>query len=154
MKRAIVAAAAVVVSMMGLGAWAVTAQASSSGNETFTLEAHQTSFHVVDAPPKGDSAGDSGTLAGNLSRDGEPVGKYLGSCVQIDAEGHSQCQFSFALPEGQLVIMSGYGPGINGNRVAREAIVGGTGHYAQARGYTVGRETGRNNGEEVIHLRD
>ena len=74
--------------------------------------------------------------------------------MQIDANNHSQCTFSFALPEGQLVIAAGYGPGINGDDITQEPIVGGTGDTAKAGGYAEGRETGQDTIEEVIHLQD
>lgn len=151
MKKAIVAGAAVVVVMVGLGGWAVASQASGS-SRTFTLEGHQTTLQVVDQAPTGDSGGDIGVLAGDLSRDGKPAGKYQGYCVQIDATNHSQCTFTLALPEGQLVIATGYGPGINGDEVTQEPIVGGTGAYAKARGHAEGRETGPDTIEETIHL--
>jgi hypothetical protein len=151
MKKAIVAGAAVVVAMAGLGGWAMASQASSSAR-TFTLEGHQTTMHVVDAAPTGDSAGDVGVLAGDLTRDGKPAGKYQGYCVQIDANDHSQCTFTLGLPEGQIVIETGYGPGINGDEVTQEPIVGGTGAYAKARGHGEGRETGPDTIEETIHL--
>jgi hypothetical protein len=154
MKRAIVAVTAVVVLLVGLGAWAVASQTSPAATKTFTLEGHQTAFQLVDQAPTGDSGGDMGVLAGDVSRDGKPVGKYQGYCVQIDADNHSQCTFTFALPEGQLVIVAGYGPGINGDDVTQEPIVGGTGDYAKARGHAEGRETGQDTIEEVIHLED
>lgn len=152
MKRAFLFAAPAVVMLVGVGAWAATSEASSSDAKTFALEGQQTILHVVDQAPTGDSAGDIGVLGGDLTRNRKPAGKYQGYCVQIDADNHSQCQFTFALPEGQLVIVTGYGPGINGDEVTREAIVGGTGAYAKARGYAEGRETGEGTIEEIIHL--
>ena len=151
MKRTVVVAAAAVALMMGLGAWSVQSRASDEG-KTFTLEGRQAGFHVVDAAPTGDSAGDLGTLAGELSRNGTRVGKYQGYCVQLDADGHSECQFTLVLPAGQIVLASGFGPGINGDAVTHEPIVGGTGDYAKARGYAEGRETGEDTIEYRVHL--
>jgi hypothetical protein len=153
-KRAIVAAGSAVVLTVGLGAWAITSQASPFGKKTFTLEGHQTTVQLVDQAPTGDSGGDIGVLAGDLTRDGQPAGKYQGYCVQIDTDNHSQCTFTYALPEGQLVIATGYGPGINADDVTQEPIVGGTGTYTKARGHAEGHETGQDTFEEVIRLED
>ena len=152
MKRAIVAAVAVGVVLAGLGVWVAVGSASPSKKKSFTLEAHQTAMHVVDQEPTGDSAGDFGVLAGDVTRDGQPAGHYQGYCVQIDANGHSQCTFTVALPEGQLQIASGYGDGINGDDVAQDPIVGGNGAYANVRGTADGRETGPDTLEWTTHL--
>jgi hypothetical protein len=152
MRRALTAAAAVaVLTAGGIGTWAIAAGANDGGR-TFTLQLHQTAFHVVDQNPTGDSAGDSGVLAGDISRDGKPAGKYQGYCVQIDATGHSECSFTLALPAGQLAIASGYGPGVNGDDVVQDAIIGGTGAYSKARGYADGRETSDDTIVETVHL--
>ncbi|HVW82191.1 MAG TPA: hypothetical protein VHB69_14760 [Mycobacteriales bacterium] len=77
------------------GVIGVTAASSASATtaETFTLIGHVKSEHIVDQGPKGDSAGDYGTISGSLFRDGKHVGRYLGVCTQFDAKGHSICQF-------------------------------------------------------------
>jgi hypothetical protein len=93
-----------------------------------------------------------GVLAGTLSEHGKHVGRYQGYCVQIDGNGHSQCTFTLALPAGQVVIETGYGAGVNGNKTTHEPIVGGTGTYSTARGFAVGQETGRTTIKEVLHL--
>lgn len=126
--------------------------ASGSATETFTLIGHETAFHIVDNGPKGDSANDIGTMSGTLFRDGRHVGRYLADCIQTDGSGHSLCRFVLALPGGLLVLETGYGTGVNGDRLVHEAIVGGTGTYAGATGYTDGTETGRTTIKEVIHL--
>lgn len=143
MKRAVVGALTVgVVAIAGLTFWVANGSAAPAKKKDFTLDAHQTSMQVVDQAPTGDSAGDFGVLAGDLNRDGQPAGHYQGYCVQIDTNGHSECTFTLALPEGQLQIVSGYGDGINGADVAQDPIVGGTGAYAKVRGYADGQETG------------
>ncbi len=152
MRRALIAAASVAaLAVAGLGSWAVAAGANDGGR-TFTLQLHQTAFHVVDQAPTGDSAGDSGVLAGDISRDGQPAGTYQGYCVQIDGAGHSECSFTLALPAGQIALASGYGPGVNGDDVVQDAIVGGTGAYSKARGYADGRETSDDTIVETVHL--
>jgi hypothetical protein len=108
--------------------------------------------HIVDTAPKGDSAGDFGTLKGTLSRNGKRVGHYLGQCTQFDGHGDSVCQFVFALSDGQIDIEAAYGKGLNGSRTVHDAVVGGTGAYAGATGYGVGQETGRTTLKETLHL--
>ncbi len=147
------ASAAVVVATGGVaGGWAAASSASTPLAGSFTLRAHQTSFHIVDTGKRGDSAGDFGTLTGKLFNSGHQVGRYVGQCVQMDGRGHSLCNFVFALPTGQLDIEAAYGRGLNGNRRTHDAVVGGTRTYATARGDAVGRETGATGFIEVVHL--
>lgn len=153
--RRIIATALVGLAAAAGGIGLTTASNAAAGTtETLTLIGHLKSQHIVDNGKKGDSAGDVGTLSGTLSRDGKSVGRYLGVCTQLNARGRSVCQFVFALPHGQLEIQSGYGAGVNGNRVVRDAIIGGTGAYAGARGDAAGQETGRTTIKEVLHIQD
>jgi hypothetical protein len=62
----------------------------------------------------------------------------------------SQCSFTLGLPDGQILIQAAYGPGFNTGAVAREAIVGGTGAYAGARGQ--GRDRELSNTNLAFHL--
>jgi hypothetical protein len=62
----------------------------------------------------------------------------------------SQCSFTLGLPDGQILIQAAYGPGFNTGAVAREAIVGGTGAYAGARGQ--GRDRELSNSKLAFHL--
>jgi hypothetical protein len=149
-----VATTGIAALLVGVGVSADTSHASSPSQRLITLIGHQKSFHIVDNAPAGDSAGDAGVLAGTLSQHGKHVGRYQGYCVQIDSRGHSQCTFTYALPKGQIVIEVGYGPGVNGNNTTHEPVVGGTGHYAKARGYATGRETSQTTIKEVIHLQN
>ena len=152
MRRTIATALFGLAATTGVVGVTTASSASGSSTETFTLIGHEKAFHVVDNGRKGDSAGDDGTIAGTLNRDGKQVGRYLAECVQTDGSGHSLCRFALALPGGQLVLETGYGKGVNGNKVVHEAIVGGTGTYAGASGYTDGTETGRTTVNWVIHL--
>lgn len=152
MRRIIATAVTGLAASAGVIGVTTASGATGSTTQSFTLVGHVKAEHVVDTGRKGDSAGDFGTISGTLSRDGKKVGRYLGICTQFDGQGHSLCHFVFALPEGQLEVQSAYGTGFNGNRVVRDAIVGGTGAYAGATGEGVGRETGRTTIKEVIHL--
>lgn len=50
--------------------------------------------------------------------------------------------FVLGLRDGQIILTSGYGPGLNTGAVAHEAITGGTGAYQNARGQGDDREVG------------
>jgi hypothetical protein len=114
--------------------------ASGATTTTLDLTGTITSFHVaLDAKPAGQSPGDIGYLVGNLFKDGKPYGRFQGVCTQFPHSG-SQCSFSLGLPAGQILLQSAYGAGFNTGSVAREAINGGTGAFASARGQGIDRE--------------
>jgi len=119
---------------------AVNAGASGSGTRVLDLTGTVITDHVTfDAAPKGMSPGDVGYVVGKVFRAGKPYGRYQGTCTQLPSSS-SLCSFSLGLPDGQLLIQSAYGPGFNTGSVAREAVVGGTGAYAGARGQGIDRE--------------
>lgn len=129
---------------------AVTSTAASRGGKTLDLTGTVTGFHVaLDAKPAGQSAGDIGYETGNVFAHGKRVGRFQGVCTQLPRQS-SQCSFTLGLPGGQILIESGYGPGFNTGSVAREAIVGGTGTYAGARGE--GRDRELSNTKLAFHL--
>ena len=139
---AFLAAAAAVV--------AVTSTAASGAGTTLDLRGVVTGFHVaLDATPTGQSAGDIGYETGNLSAHGKRIGRFQGVCTQLP-HGSSQCSFTLGLPNGQILIEAAYGPGFNTGSLAREAIVGGTGKYAGARGQGLDREL--SNTKLAFHL--
>lgn len=155
MKRIILVAAATAAVAVPVGAVILANTDSASAEESFVLDLKQIPAHVVDEAPTGDmpTPGDIAMLTGVVSRDGREVGKSQGVCFTITAEGGSQCSFTVTLPDGQLQILAGYGPGINadGPKV-REPIVGGTGKYAGVHGYSDGEETGDDTARETVHL--
>jgi hypothetical protein len=151
MRRVIATAVTGLAATAGVIGVTTASNATGSTTQTLTLVGHVKAMHIVDNGKKGDSAGDVGTISGTLSRGGKQVGRYLAVCTQFDARGHSICQFVLALPDGQLEIQSGYGKGLNGNRLVHDAIIGGTGAYAGATGDATGTEGGRTF-KEVIHL--
>lgn len=113
---------------------------ASNGGKTLDLTGTVTGFHVaLDASPAGQSPGDIGYEIGTLARRGKRIGRFQGVCTQLP-HSSSQCSFTLGLPHGQIVIQAGYGPGFNAGAVALEAIVGGTGAYAGARGQGRDRE--------------
>jgi hypothetical protein len=103
---------------------------------------------TLDVAPKGDSAGDMGIKSGTLYRNGKRAGRYEGMCVLLPRHG-SLCSFTLSLAGGQILLQSGYGPGLNDGAVVREPIVGGSGSYVGARGQGIDREQGR---KDIFHL--
>ncbi len=143
-----VAGAAVVISLI---AWTVQSNAQDrKGNMIFDLR--QTTEHVVDQAPTGDSPGDTAVLAGDLLRGGEKAGQYQGYCVYITSGANSQCTFTLALPDGQLVLSTGYGAFNGETPPSRDPIVGGSGAYSKARGYAEGRESDEGGIRYVLHV--
>lgn len=140
MKRTAAVGAAGAAVVMALAAWSVQSNAEDrKANMIFDLR--QTAEHVVDQAPAGDSAGDTAVLAGDLIRGGEKAGQYQGYCVYITSGANSQCSFTLALPDGQIVLSTGYGS-FNGETMpSRDPIVGGSGTYSKARGYAEGTES-------------
>ncbi|MGH9153788.1 MAG: hypothetical protein ACRD03_15620 [Acidimicrobiales bacterium] len=149
-KRAVAAAGIVAVIAAVLIAWAV--QASSDSKRSFTLDGKVTAYDAVDLAPSGDSPGDLGVLAGDLTRDGNAAGTYQGYCISITDPSNSQCSFTLALDDGQIVISTGYGEFNGAEDTSRDPIVGGTGAYSDARGWAEGKETGEETVRYVIHL--
>ncbi len=151
MKRTAAIGAAGAAVVMSLAAWSVQSNAEDrKANMTFDLR--QTTEHVVDQAPPGDSAGDTAVLAGDLIRGGEKVGQYQGYCLYITSGANSQCSFTLALPDGQLVLSTGYGS-FNGETMpSRDPIVGGSGTYSKARGYAEGTESDEGGLRYVLHV--
>ena len=151
MKLTTVIGAAGAAVVMSIAAWSVQSNAEDrKANMTFDL--HQTAEHVVDQAPAGDSAGDTAVLAGDLLRGGEKAGQYQGYCVYITSGANSQCSFALALPDGQIVLSTGYGS-FNGETMpSRDPIVGGSGSYSKARGYAEGTEGDQGGLRYVLHV--
>jgi hypothetical protein len=146
MKRLLLA----LVSLALVASAVAVASTAASGGKTLDLTGTVTAFHVsLDAKPTGQSAGDIGYETGNLLAHGKRIGRFLGVCTQLP-HASSQCSFTLGLPDGQILIQAAYGPGFNTGAVAREAIVGGTGAYAGARGQ--GRDRELSNTKLAFHL--
>jgi hypothetical protein len=146
MKRLLLA----LVSLALVASAVAVASTAASGGKTLDLTGTVTAFHVaLDAKPTGQSAGDIGYEIGNLHAHGKPIGRFQGVCTQLP-HASSQCSFTLGLPDGQILIQAAYGPGFNTGAVASEAIVGGTGAYAGARGQ--GRDRELSNTKLAFHL--
>ena len=151
MKRTAAAGAAGAAVVMSLAAWSLQSHAEDRKANT-TIDLRQTAEHVVDQAPVGDSVGDTAVLAGDLLRGGEKAGQYQGYCVYITSGANSQYSFTLALPDGQLVLSTGYGS-FNGETMpSRDPIVGGSGTYSKARGYAEGRESDEGGLRYVLHV--
>jgi hypothetical protein len=125
---------------LAAGVIAAAGNAAGSGTTTLDLTGILTGYHVaLDAKPKGPSAGDIGYVNGIVLEHGKRVGRYQGVCTTLP-QSSQQCSFTLGLPDGQLVVEAGYGPGFNTGPVALEAVVGGTGAYLGARGQGRDRE--------------
>jgi hypothetical protein len=147
MKRLTLLAA---VSLACVGAaitLAAHARGASSTERTINLKGTITSIKLAVGKKYG--AGGLGYISGTLSK-GKAAGRITGVCAQVD-KARQQCTFVLGLPEGQIILTSGYGPGLNAGAVAHEAIVGGTGAYDGARGQGDDREVGSHGLE--FHLR-
>ena len=149
-KRAVTATGLGAVIIAALMAWAVHANAASV--KTITVDGKVTAFTPIDQPPKGDSPGDLGVLAGTLTRGGKAVGSYQGYCISITGPSNSECTFTYALADGQIVVTTGYGKFNGAANRSSSPIVGGTGAYSDARGWVDETETGDGSFHSVFHL--
>ena len=126
--------------LLALVAGSVASSPASAATNTLDFTGVVTSYHVaLDAKPAGASPGDIGYQTGLVYQHGKRVGRFQGVCTNLP-HASQQCSFTVGLPGGQLVIEAGYGPGFNTGSVALEAVVGGTGTYAGARGQGRDRE--------------
>ncbi len=152
MKRVLAVGAVGVAVLISLVVWTVQSNADDPrGGLIFDL--HQTAEHIVDEAPTGDSAGDTAVLAGDLLRRGQKAGQYQGYCVYITSGANSQCTFTLALPDGQVVMVTGYGT-FNGGEAppSLDPIVGGSGAYSKARGYGEGGENDQGGLRYTLHI--
>jgi hypothetical protein len=148
MKRRLIVIAALAVVATSIAV--VSSSASGGTANTLDLTGKVTSFHTAyDAKPAGPSAGDVGYVTGLLFKSGKRVGRYQGICTVLP-QSSQECSFTLGLPGGQIVLEAGYGPGLNIGSVALEAVVGGTGTYAGARGQARDREV--TNTKLAFHL--
>jgi hypothetical protein len=135
--RSILILALLVCAVVAIAATTSTTQPTP---KTLELTGILTGDHVaLDAKPNGPSAGDIVYVNGLIFDHGKRVGRYQGVCTTMP-HSSQQCSFTIGLPDGQLIVESGYGPSYNTGSVALEAVVGGTGAYANARGQVRDRE--------------
>ena len=117
------------------GALAVTAGPAVAkghhGRVTFKLTSKVDQAAVVDSPPTGDSPGDLLVFTEKLyNARGKQVGTDAAQCVRL-FDATSLCTGLYKLPGGQVMVQL-LQPGPTGTY--DQAITGGTGRYAGARG--------------------
>jgi hypothetical protein len=129
--------ALIVMALAGVGAVALTSAASGGRQPAaVTLHAHSKVEHaqVVDNAPQGRSAGDVLVFTEQLlDTRGRKIGSDAATCTYL-FDQRSQCTGTYVLSGGQLMVQL-IQPGPTGTYT--QAIVGGTGRYARARGVVV-----------------
>jgi hypothetical protein len=114
-------------------------QAPAARTLTLTSVTAKGSEHSIDAPPKGESAGDRFVFASTLRRDGAFAGRMEGDCLAVDAKFEGlQCTLTAVLADG-TISMQGAAlnkkiPGATTPAAEVYAITGGTGAYVGATG--------------------
>ena len=151
MNRFKITLAVVALAAVAVAALAGTGTAATS--DTLQLAATLTATKQIDAAPKGHSPGDRSLASGTLvdTATNKKAGRILLSCVDMPA-GTGECELTFALPGGHVAVLASYGRGFSGESSAHDPIVGGTGTYATARGYTDEVETGEGKMHFTLHL--
>jgi hypothetical protein len=86
------------------------------------------------------ATGTTGT-SGTVKLDAKLTGRILLDCVDMPAQT-GECALTLALSGGHVAVLASYGKGFRGESSAHDPIVGGTGAYRTARGYTDEVETG------------
>jgi hypothetical protein len=150
MKR-ISLALAVVVAIAGVAA--IATQGDAATGNAVRVDAKLTATKRIDAAPHGASPGDRSLAAGDLFAAGtkNKVGRILLDCVDMPAQA-GQCALTLALRRGHVAVLASYGNGFSGQAAAHDPIVGGTGAYRTARGYTDEVETGEGAMRFTLHL--
>jgi hypothetical protein len=126
-----------VVALAGIGAVALTSAASGGRHPAaITIHAQSKLEHVqgVDNAPQGRSAGDLLVFTEELlDARGRKIGSDAATCTSL-FDQRFQCTGTYVLPGGQVMVQL-IQPGPTGTYT--QAIVGGTGRYARARGVVV-----------------
>jgi hypothetical protein len=111
------------------------ASGSSTRTKVITIRTKSKLEHAaaVDNAPTGDSPGDRLVFTEKLldSR-GRIIGHDAADCVRL-FDARSLCTGTYILPEGQLMVQL-LQPKFTGTLTYTQAIIGGTGRYAAARG--------------------
>jgi hypothetical protein len=142
---------AVAVAIAGVAA--IATQGDAATGNSVRVDAKLTATKRIDAAPHGASPGDRSLAAGDLFAAGtkNKVGRILLDCVDMPAHA-GQCALTLALRRGHVSVLASYGNGFSGQTAAHDPIVGGTGAYRTARGYTDEVETGEGAMRFTLHL--
>lgn len=150
MKHRLILLVALALTAAVVSAVVVSTTAASGGARTLDLTGTVTGQRLaLDTKPAGPSPGDIGYETGTVFDHGKRVGRFQGVCTALP-HSSQQCSFTVGLPGGQLVVEAAYGPGFNVGSTALEAVVGGTGRYAGARGQ--GRDSELGSSRLAFHL--
>jgi hypothetical protein len=124
---------------------------AATGPATIRITDRQTSFERVDAAPGGRSAGDmeiSNSLVFNRRITPRPLGHFEFICTFTVGINRS-CSGTIFLPRGKLMV----GGTLRYRQFYELAIVGGTGHYNNARGTLTVTRTGRRPARHLLFFR-
>jgi len=121
----------------GAGATAVLAATGSasagtaSASRSFTVNAHRGSDTNIDLGKTGFSAGDQDLFTGTLTRAGNRVGRFAGSCTtaRVGQTADQLCEFVLRLGKGQITASGTVRSGQSGPGTFALPILGGTGRY-------------------------
>jgi hypothetical protein len=136
---------AVITSLAAAGLVAVTSAASVSatggGPQRIVLHARSELEHAqaVDSAPAGRSAGDRLIFTEKLlDARGRRIGHDAADCVAL-FDQRSQCTGTYVFKRGQVMVQL-IQPKLTGSADYRQAITGGTGRYAGAKGTVAVRQ--------------
>jgi hypothetical protein len=129
--------ALIVMAVAGVGAVAFTS-AASGGRQPAAVTLHAQSklehAQLVDNDPQGRSAGDVLVFTEQLlDARGRRIGSDAATCTYL-FDQRSECTGTYVLPGGKVMVQL-IQPGSTGTYT--QAIVGGTGRYARARGVVI-----------------
>ncbi len=113
-----------------------TARASAQSDPAVTFTTTMLSYTPVNVTPGPLAAGDGYVIAGKVIRFGAPDGLSTAQCTYTDTAGPvlRVCTVDYALANG-LIVTSGYIDGPGKSAPVTLVVDGGTGAYANARGY-------------------
>jgi len=136
MRRAaltVVSLAVAVAVAAAVSAWASGGHEGGMPGGVVTVVEHATTDATTDTGAPGDSAGDILTFANDVfdSADATKVGTDQGYCVRVIAGTSYECTWTTILAGGQIMVA---GPFLDAGD-STLAITGGTGRYADARGF-------------------
>jgi hypothetical protein len=112
------------------------ASASAPSDRVVSFTTTMLSYTPVNVTPGPLAAGDGYVIAGQVSRFGAPDGLSTAQCTYTDTAGPvlRVCTVDYALTNG-LIVTSGYIDGPGQSAPVTLVVDGGTGAYANARGY-------------------
>ena len=111
----------------------------------------------IDAPPRGQSMGDSFVFASTLRNGAQMAGRMEGDCLAVDVKFQGlQCTLTAVLADGSITLqgasLSKHIPGATAPSADVYAITGGTGAYLGAAGTMHRRGNGKTD-TDVFELR-